>query len=539
MVIVNAGATPALVNLYETDVGYTETVTAEPALFEFIGNQQILGDWDDTYDWVIRVHGTGFTYDEDGFPTGGTVTSIEIDPFGPEDPFEAGIVITGLSVSITDLVVQGSLTEQTDAFWSTVLSGDDTIIGGSELSLIAGDFLIVDEDETLIGGDDEITAPEASGAMQEFGHYILGDAYTVYGELVGGDDTITATSSGAAFTIIGDAYNVQYGGTLTAGDDFITVESGDQTHLCGDVDHLSPWDVVVAGNDTIIGSDTGNDSIYGDADLSSGVLEAGKDTLKGRGGDDLIVGDVGEIIITEFGDCITIGNDDELIGGKGNDTLIGDFYEISAGAIYSGGKDLLDGGKGDDSLDGGEKRDTLLGGKGDDTLIAGNGADSVEGGKNRDSIEGGGGDDLLRGGAGRDTVMGGKGDDEIKGGDKDDVLNGGKGVDTLSGGTEADTFVWTDKSETGITSDTRDLIRDFEQGTDIIDLSGIDARNGGGDEAFLFIGVSAFSGTAGELRATTTSSKTILRGDTDGDGAEDFEIALKGLYTLTEDDFIL
>ena len=60
-----------------------------------------------------------------------------------------------------------------------------------------------------------------------------------------------------------------------------------------------------------------------------------------------------------------------------------------------------------------------------------------------------------------------------------------------------------------------------------------------GDQAFSFIGMGAFSSVGGQLRYAQTATKTIIRGDVDGDGAKDFEIILDGLNTLTAGDFIL
>jgi len=60
-----------------------------------------------------------------------------------------------------------------------------------------------------------------------------------------------------------------------------------------------------------------------------------------------------------------------------------------------------------------------------------------------------------------------------------------------------------------------------------------------GDQAFRFIGGSAFGRHAGELRATVAGGVTTVSGDVDGDGMADFSIALAGPPTLQAGDFVL
>ena len=64
-------------------------------------------------------------------------------------------------------------------------------------------------------------------------------------------------------------------------------------------------------------------------------------------------------------------------------------------------------------------------------------------------------------------------------------------------------------------------------------------KSGGGDNAFSFIGTSAFSGSKGELRTKQVGGNTYVQGDVDGDAAKDFEIELTGSLTLTAGDFLL
>lgn len=154
---------------------------------------------------------------------------------------------------------------------------------------------------------------------------------------------------------------------------------------------------------------------------------------------------------------------DWVLGGGGSDTLAG-----------ADGQDLIEGGKGRDSLTGGEDADHLHGDSGADTLAGDNGNDWLYGDRGKDSLIGGFGADVMRGGGGRDTLFGGGEDDLLEGGSGRDSLNGGAGNDTLvdgpgfdrlQGSLGADVFVL-------VPDGTEDWIGDFEDGTDLIDLTG-------------------------------------------------------------------
>lgn len=263
----------------------------------------------------------------------------------------------------------------------------------------------------------------------------------------------------------------------------------------------------------------GNDTIYG---------RGGNDTLEGGTGDDVIYGGPGA---------------DVLRGGDGEDRLFGD-----------SGNDLLRGDRGNDRLDGGDGHDTLYGDSGNDTLRGGSGNDLLYGGLDDDLLNGGGGRDTLHGDSGNDTLLGrggadvlfggrgndlldgGAGDDQLNGGDGNDTLIGGTGRDILTGGAGADLFVFLSPADSGTKASTRDVITDFEQRTDLIDLSAMDAdRTTPGNQSFVFIGSERFSGAAGELRF----ANGILSGDVSGNGKANFQIEVTGMNSLNQSDFIL
>ena len=118
----------------------------------------------------------------------------------------------------------------------------------------------------------------------------------------------------------------------------------------------------------------------------------------------------------------------------------------------------------------------------------------------------------------------------------------------MRGGGGDDTFVYVYLTDTGKTAPTRDIIQDFAQGADKIDLALSDANWGGaGNGTFVLqtTAGAAFSGAAGSLRyvfedlAGTASDKTIIEGDINGDLVADLQIELNGLTALVESDFYL
>ncbi|MBR9843671.1 MAG: calcium-binding protein [Rhodobacteraceae bacterium] len=202
---------------------------------------------------------------------------------------------------------------------------------------------------------------------------------------------------------------------------------------------------------------------YRNDDLRGGI---GDDTIIGAGGDDVISGSFGF---------------DTLYGGLGNDTINGG---NRADVIYGGeGLDVLNGGNGHDTIYGGNGADTVQMGTGNDVFIDNNetgpaGNDVVWGGDGNDIFNGGGGDDLFIGMTGNDKLIGGVGNDTLRGGADNDRLFGGQGhddlyagsgSDTLTGGVGDDFFIFT-----SIDASDANVIRDFELGTDEIEIENYD-----------------------------------------------------------------
>jgi hypothetical protein len=138
------------------------------------------------------------------------------------------------------------------------------------------------------------------------------------------------------------------------------------------------------------------------------------------------------------------------------------------------------------------------------------------------------------------TMFAGAGNDVLIGGAGADLLYGGGGKDNLTGGAGADLFQFRSASESSVANP--DAVLDFQAGVDKIHLVNMDANSTvAGDQAFTFIGANAFSGTAGQLRAYESGGTWFVEGDTDGNGAADFAIAvtLHSGTSLTASDFLL
>lgn len=163
------------------------------------------------------------------------------------------------------------------------------------------------------------------------------------------------------------------------------------------------------------------------------------------------------------------------------------------------------------------------------------GADTMNGTAWNDFMMGRKGKDTLGGGGGDDALNGHFGDNSLFGGAGDDLLVGGEGTDRMSGDAGADVFrfLLVSDSRPGAL---RDVIRDFQPGTDVIDLAAIDAdTRAAGDQAFVFIADAAFSGVAGQLRY----AGQLLEADVNGDGVADFQVQLSGVAAVTNGDFLL
>jgi Ca2+-binding RTX toxin-like protein len=259
------------------------------------------------------------------------------------------------------------------------------------------------------------------------------------------------------------------------------------------------------------GSGDGPDFVIGPSDGS------GSDFIFALDGNDLIYAGGGDDVIKGGGGADTIN------GGSGEDTA--SYFDSDTSVIVS-----LATGRGFGGSANGDRLssvENLIGSTHSDLLVGDDGRNQLDGLAGRDTLRGGGGIDQLNGGDGDDMLYGEVESDELKGGAGRDTLVGGAGGDHMTGGADADTFVFT--SMTDFSEGFRhpldvDILIAFEAGTDVIDLSAIDADlTRDGDQAFS--AVSSFTGAAGQLMVVERDirglSFTAVVMDIDGDGVED------------------
>ncbi|MEK1906978.1 MAG: M10 family metallopeptidase C-terminal domain-containing protein, partial [Pseudomonas sp.] len=131
---------------------------------------------------------------------------------------------------------------------------------------------------------------------------------------------------------------------------------------------------------------------------------------------------------------------------------------------------------------------------------------------------------------------GGQGNDTLNGGAGNDLLIDGPGQDRLTGGAGNDTFMFVPHPLLGTHTGTRDIITDFAQGTDKLDLSWLDANMlTAGDDAFTeIVGVDDNFTRGGQLKF----ENGVLYVNMNEDYDPEFVIQLIGISSLSLSDFV-
>jgi len=391
-------------------------------------------------------------------------------------------------------------------------------------------------------------------------------------------DSVTVTSSSVYDLYESSAPSMgpgSSGGPLLVGDYVIGVKStsdwwadlGSSSIYSALVDGLADNDSLLggAGNETppppVITGTAGRDTLTGGSAAEELRGLGGNDLLKGGGGDDTLLGGSGN-------DTLDGGSGlDRMNGGSGSDRYLvrnrGDVVVESATASTGGSADTVFSYLGSYTLGTGIENGRVLstgtaslkGNALDNVLYAGSGSNVLSGGSGIDTVSyalgvGSTGKGVRvslavsveqsTGGSGVDTLtsverlIGTAHADTLTGSRGNNVLTGGGGRDVLKGNGGNDVFDFNALSEMGLWSTTRDVIRDFAAG-DRIDLSTLDANSGTKtNDAFSSSFVSSFT-RPGQLKF----ANGVLFGNTDGDSAAEFSIALVGVEALSPAAIIL
>ena len=255
----------------------------------------------------------------------------------------------------------------------------------------------------------------------------LGEKATIVG--TSGDDTLRGTDERDVILGLGGQDEIRSGG----GDDIVCAGRANDFVAAG------------GGNDSVSGG-SGSDTI----ELGEGVFcipcPLNPQIGYGNSGDDEISTDNAGELVGGSGDDLLVGssdgggafadfiNYDQFVGGAGNDDIDG-----------RGGKDLVEF---DDAPQGvridlaggtarGEGRDRIEsvsdvdGSPFDDVVVGDASRNAFYLGRGNDEAELGGGNDYFDGGSGDDTGDGGDGDDEFTGGGGADDVDGGTGTDLV------------------------------------------------------------------------------------------------------------
>ncbi|WP_419904915.1 cadherin domain-containing protein [Kiloniella sp.] len=367
-------------------------------------------------------------------------------------------------------------------------AGDDRLIGTYQNNVLSG----AGGNDHLIGGwgYDELYGGSGFDTVD---YSWLTDDFKISLQLHDGNGSASLySSSGGPLIEFDHLYGIE-NVIGSDGDDYIV---GDDNHNIiegrGGDNYLRGG----GGSDTLIGSEgsdvlrggRGNDTLVGGYDWDSLYGGSGVDTVDYSylGNGEYVVLDLQDGKSNAFSTSHNSINDydrlydiENVIGGAGNDTLIGnDERNILRGAD---GDDHLEGLGGRDTLWGGDGSNTLIGGYGSDRIIGGIGVDTVDysylvnnehvivdlgeleshaygssnvsddvdsffsienvsGSSGNDTLignyfanvlNGAGGNDRIRGGRGSDSLHGGEGDDTLYFDALDDIIDGGAGTDTL------------------------------------------------------------------------------------------------------------
>ena len=411
------------------------------------------------------------------------------------------------------------------------LGGNDLVYGGG-----GGDYVYTGLGFDTVfggGGDDQVFLESWQGLLD--------------GE--GGNDTLdlSRAAGGGAFVDLaagtarigsGPAFTARNFENLTGGAASDTLHGTDGRNV---FDGGAGHDIVHGrGGDDLFHAGAGNDRYDGGA---------GTDTLSFAGGKAVTLDLRAGTATTGAGDADTLLNIERFVGSSAGDRFIGG--DQAADFLGGAGSDSFLSGKGANLIDGGAGEDwlsyetstsgvavNLATGLATGGTAAGDRLSGVE------NLFGSNGADQLTGNGAENTLYGLAGSDELSGGGGADVLIGGPGKDFLTGGAGADIFYFSAED-----ADARDVVHDFQRGSDDIYLAmDADADRAGSDS---FIRITHHAApetnagfTAGTINVRFEGQKTFVELNTDDDlvngrDVAEYAIELSGRVDLQLSDFIL
>ena len=280
-------------------------------------------------------------------------------------------------------------------------NGNDTLNGGADADNMDGG-----------NGADVYYIDNAADVVRDSGTDTALDTVYIMSYLSGGITLGAGIDNGALNDLAGK-------GKLTGntGNNALTGNAEENVILGGEgTDTLSGG----AGADTLDGG-TGNDTVDGGVGADSLTGGTGADSLAGGAGNDSLSGGVGDdVLYSGDGDDVVDAGDgaDLIIGGDGagNDKYNGGagidmvkYTSATAAITVNLGTGAASGTNiGKDTL---SNIENLIGGKGGDSLTGSAVANKIEGDTGNDAIKGEAGNDTLVGGAGKDSLTGGAGND--------------------------------------------------------------------------------------------------------------------------------
>ena len=416
---------------------------------------------------------------------------LGLNLYGTERITNSGIVNGDLMLSLGDDSVTNSGTINGTLYMG---EGSDTV---TNTKLINGAVALGDGPNTLInrghigggvGGGSEADLVKNAGTIDGgidlgFGNDVLVNTKLITADvhMSEGDDTLTNFGQVAGDIHLGDGADTFLGGKYS---DHVYDEAGIDSYKLG------------AGNDEFIAydaitKDNGNDTADGGAGIDT--YNASNTTAATRIN-------------------LDTSNQDDIFSADPAD--------------YYTGKTATDTGVGQIGTDTISNFENAIGGSSGDRIVGNSRANSLDGNAGNDDLYGKAGNDILKGGLGQDRIVGGLGRDMLYG-------NEGIGADGAT-----DHFVFTSFKDSTFAVAGRDVIFDFEDGTDIIDLNHMNVLPEDiANVVWNFIGTdAAYSGVAGEVRTQTIDTGWLITADLNGDKRTDFAVEVQdGAHSITWD----